>query len=191
MCVCTLQLLNPTQHTLLSDLGTSKLHFLGSRSWQNVHVLSQTVRTCMQIPCTHEAPFTARLSSVPHPQLSALTRPFWYSKLTAWIRLWHIGRSTLSCAHKTACVRACENTVTYVEHRTQWRCPVPSKSHCYDVPEVEFKKMTPILREFCLTGLKQVFVVFCKFQVVLNACQASLWSVNRDWQRRDAGRQTV
>ena len=55
-CVHT-QLLNPTQHTkyypLPSDLETSKLHFPGYILGKNVHVLSQTVRTCMKIPCTH------------------------------------------------------------------------------------------------------------------------------------------
>ena len=89
-------------------------------------------------------------------------------------------------------VRACVREHSDVEHRTQWRCPVPSKSYRYDVPEVEFKKMTQILRDFCMSGLKRVFVVLCKFQVVLNACpRRHSGAVNWDWQRHDAGRQTV
>ena len=111
-CVCAHSA--PESNTASSSLRSG--NFKTSFSWaaglgKNVNVISQTMRTCMQIPCTHEAPFTARLSSVPQPQLSALTRQSGNSKLMAWIRLWHTGRSTLSCAHKTACVRA----------RTQWR----------------------------------------------------------------------
>ena len=66
-----------------------------------------------------------------------LAKTFWNSKLTAWIRLRHTGRSTPPCAHETACVRA----------RTQYvaQTIVPSRSHRHDVPEVEFKKKTPIL----------------------------------------------
>ena len=148
----------PESNTASSSLRSGS--FKTSFSWavglgKNVNVISQTVRTCMQIPVPMRLlSLRGSLNSVPQPQLSALTRHsghFWYSKLTAWIRLWHTGRSTLSCAHKTACVRA----------RTQWRCPVPSKSHRYDVPEVEFKKMTPILRDFCLSGLKRVLILSC------------------------------
>ena len=92
-----------------------------------------------------------------------LGKTFWASKLTAWIRLWHTGRSTTSCAHGTACMRA----------RTQYvaQTIVPSKSHRYDVPEVEFKRKTPILvtlGDFCLSGLRRVFAGFCKFQVVFD-----------------------
>ena len=34
-----------------------------------------------------------------------LGKTFWDSKLTAWIRLRHTGRSTAPCAHETACVQ--------------------------------------------------------------------------------------
>ena len=66
-----------------------------------------------------------------------LGKTFWDSKLTAWIKLRHTGRSTAPCTHETACVRA----------RTQYvaQTIVPSRSHRHDVPEVEFKKKTPIL----------------------------------------------
>ena len=121
--------------------------FLGSRSWQkckcnipdieNLHADSMYPwgsYHCAALFC----PATAAVCLD-----KTFCRSWWHGPCT---RLWHTGRSTLSCAHKTACVRA----------RTQWRCPVPSKSHRYDVPEVEFKKMTPILRDFCLSGLKRV-----------------------------------
>ena len=66
-----------------------------------------------------------------------LGKTFWDSKLTAWIRLRHTGRSTAPCAHETACMRA----------RTQYvaQTIVPSRFHRHGVPEVEFKKKTPIL----------------------------------------------
>ena len=65
-----------------------------------------------------------------------LGKTFWDSKLTAWIRQRHTGRSTAPCAHETACVHA----------RTQYvaQTIVPSSSHRHDVPEVEFKKKTPM-----------------------------------------------
>ena len=66
-----------------------------------------------------------------------LGKTFWDSKLTAWIRPRHTGRSTAACAHETACVRARTQSVA--------RTIVPSRSHRHDVPEVEFKKKTPIL----------------------------------------------
>ena len=60
MCVHT-QLLNPTQHItyypLLSDLETSKLQFLGSRSWQkctcNIPDGEKLHADSMHIPYTH------------------------------------------------------------------------------------------------------------------------------------------
>ena len=66
-----------------------------------------------------------------------LGKTYWDSKLTAWIRLRHTGRSTAPCVHETVCVRA----------RTQYvaQTIVLSRSHRHDVPEVEFKKKTPIL----------------------------------------------
>ena len=106
------------------------------------------------------------LSALFHSATAAvcLGKTFRDSKLTAWIRLWHTGRSTPLCAHETACVRA----------RTQYVSPtiVPSKSHRYDFPQVEFKKKTPFLatlRDFRLSGLRRVFAGFCKFQVVVDA----------------------
>ena len=169
MCVCVHHSA-PESNTSSSSLRSG--NFKTSFSWavglgKNVNVISQKVKTCMQIPCTHEAPFTVRLSSVPRPQLSALTR---HSGARSWRH--GSGCGILADLHYRAPTRqrACVREHSDVEHRTQWRCPVPSKSHRYDVPEVEFKKMTPILRDFCLSGLKRVFVVLCKFQVVLDAC---------------------
>ena len=54
------------------DLQNSILFSWAAGLGKNVHVIFQTVRTCMQIPCTHEAPF--QLSSVPQRQLSASAR---------------------------------------------------------------------------------------------------------------------
>ena len=106
-----------------------------------------------------------------------LGKTFWASKLTAWIRLWHTGKFTTSCAHKTACVRV----------RTQYvaQTIVPSKSHRYDVPEVEFKRKTSILatlRDFCLSGLRRVFAGFSKFQAGFDA-GPRCHSGPRDFQR--------
>ena len=132
---------------------------------KNVNVISHTVRTCMQIPCTYPwGSIHCAALFCPATAAVCLDNTFWYSKLTAWIRLWHTGRST-SIVRPQDSVRVCENTVTLnTEHSDV------AKSHRYDVPEVEFKKMTPILRDFCLSGLKRVFVVLCKFQIVLDAC---------------------
>ena len=74
-CVCAHSA--PESNTASSSLrsGNFKTQF----SWavglgKNVNVISQTVRTCMQIPCPHEAPFTARLLSRNRSCLHALTR---------------------------------------------------------------------------------------------------------------------
>ena len=112
-----------TQYSLAAGLG------------KNVHVISQTVRTCMQISCTHEAPFSSLLSR--NGSASCLPRQDILGlKVDGMIRLRHTGRSTAPCALETACVRA----------RTQLSTQtiVPSRSHRHDVPEVEFKKKTPI-----------------------------------------------
>ena len=106
------QLLNPTQHTkyypLPSDLETSKskLHFPGQVLAKNVHVLSQMVKTCMKIPCTHEAPFSSLLSRngscLPRQDILGLE-----GDGMAQAAAYCTGRSTPSCAHETAnaCVR--------------------------------------------------------------------------------------
>ena len=139
MCAHSAPESNTAYYVLSSSLrsGNFKTQF----SWaaglgKNVHVLSQTVRACMQIPCTHEAPFSSLLSATAALAV-CLGKTFWDSKLTAWIRLRHTGRSTAPCAHETACVR----------ERTQYvaQTIVPSRNHRHDVPEVEFKKKTPIL----------------------------------------------
>ena len=135
-CVHT-QLLNPTQHTkhypLPSDLETSKLPFPGQVLAKNVHVPSQTVRTCMKIPCTHGAPFSSLLfrngSCLPLQNILGLEVDG-MDQAAAYCT----GRSTPSCAHETAnaCVR---------EHSTLPRRLSLPRSHRYDVPEVEFKKL--------------------------------------------------
>ena len=69
---------------------------------KNVHVIFQTVRTCMQIPCTHEAPFSSLLSRngscLPRQDILGL-------KVDGMDQARHTGRSTAPCAHETA--RAC------------------------------------------------------------------------------------
>ena len=151
LCVCTLS--SWIQHSILGIILFSQIWvlqnsiFLGSRSWQNVHVISQSVSSCMQIPCIHEAPFSSLLSR----NGSCLPR-----QLTAWIRLLHTGRSHIIVRQWDGLVRACKNTV---------RCPddCPFQSHRHDVPDVEFKKRTPILAAFkdvCLSGLRRAFAGF-------------------------------
>ena len=95
----------------------------------------------MQIPCTHEAPFSSLLSRngscLPRQDILGL-------KVDGMLR--HTGRSTAPCAHETAWVRA----------RTQYvaQTIVSSRSHRHDVPEVEFKKKTPINRKLKLQSLR-------------------------------------
>ena len=156
-CVCVCTLSSWIQHSILFSQiwELQNFIFLGSRSWQKCKCnIPDGENRCMQIPWTHEAPFTARLSSVPQPQQSALTR---HSGTRSWRHgsgcgiladLHHVYRAP---TRQRACVREHSD----VEHRTQWRCPVPSKSHRYDVPEVEFKKMTPIRRVAALRKVRR------------------------------------
>ena len=147
-CVCANSA--PESNTASSSLRSG--NFKTPFSWavglgKNVNVISQTVRTCMQIPCTHEAP------SVPQPQVSALTR---HSGTRSWRHGSGCGILADLHYHAPTRQRAWVREHSDIEHRTQWCCPVSSKSHRYDVPEVEFKKMTPILRYVCLSGLKRM-----------------------------------
>ena len=117
----------------------------------------------MQIPCresTHKTP----LGSLPSRNGSYLSRQdilgLEVDGMDQAVAYWQI----YAIVHETACVSA----------RTQYFSPtiVPSKSHRYDFPQVEFKKKTPFLatlRDFCLSGLRRVFAWFCKFQVVVDA----------------------
>ena len=83
-CVCTLS--SWIQHSIpsISSLRSGNFQtlfiFLGSRSWQKCTV-SHTVRTCMQIPCTQEAPFSSRLSRNSCGQLSESTK---HSETQSW-----------------------------------------------------------------------------------------------------------
>ena len=109
-CVCAHSA--PESNTASSSLRSG--NFKTPFSWavglgKNVNVISQTVRNCMQIPCIHEAPFTARLSSVSQPQLSALTRLEVDGMDQAVIYVyWQI--HTIMRLQDS--VHACENTVT-------------------------------------------------------------------------------
>ena len=114
------------QHCILSVILFSQIWelqnsiFLGSRSWQK---------------CTCNIPVGGRFH-VPMRLLSALFCPataavclgktFWDSKLTAWIRLRHTGRSIAPCANETACVRArtqyvAQTIVPSVQVSSSWR----------------------------------------------------------------------
>ena len=132
----------------------------------------------MKIPCAHGALIRWALFC-PATAAVCLGKTFWDSKLTAWIRLRHAGRFTPSCAHETACVRA----------RTQYvaQTIVPSSSHRYDVPEVEFKKnsIRATLGDFCLSGLRRVFAPGRVLQISSHLRRqptVSLGSINRDLQ---------
>ena len=113
-CVHT-QFLDPTQHIkyyrLPSDLETSKLHFPGEVLAKNVHVLSQTTRTCMKIPCTHAAPFSSLLSRngccLPRQDILLLLGLEVDGMDQAAAYCTGIPVSTPSCAHEmaNACVR--------------------------------------------------------------------------------------
>ena len=182
MCVCTLS--SWIQHSILFprfwELQSSI--FLGSRSWQkckcnipdgeNLH--ADSMYPWLRLLCTVRGNVFCLVTAA----VSALTR---HSGTRSWRH--GLGCGILADLHYRAptrrrvCVRArtqwrwTQNTVTLnTEHSDVAR--VPSKSHRYDVREVEFKKLTPIFRDFCLSGLKRVFDVFCKFQVVLrvDAC---------------------
>ena len=145
------------QHTkyypLPSDLETSKLHFPGQVLAKNVHVLSQMVRTCTKFSCSHEAPFSSLLSCngscLPRQDILGLE----VDGMDQAAAYWQI--YTIVCPRDGKCVRA---RTQYVAQKN-----VPSRSHRYDVPEVEFKKNTPILTtlgDFCLSGLRRVFAGF-------------------------------
>ena len=163
-CVHT-QLLNPTQHTkyypLPSDLETSNSIFLGI-SWGKI---------CMYYPRRWELAWrfhvlmdSFQLTSVPQRQLSASAR---HSAAFLGLEVDGMDQAAAYCTGRSTqdgkCVRA----------RTQYvpQTIVPSRSHRYDVPEVEFKKNSILatLADFCLSGLRWVFAGFCKFQVVLDA----------------------
>ena len=192
-CVCVCVHSAPESNTASSSLRSGNIKT--SFSWavglgKNVHVISQTVRTCMQISCTHEAPFTARLSSVPQPQLSALTR---HSGTLSWRHgsagLLHTGRSTLSCVHKTACVRArtrwhwTHNTVTFpspFQVSSLWR-----SGGWVQEDDSNPQRLLLVRPETSICHALQIPSRPRRLP------KASLWSVNRDWQRHDAGRQTV
>ena len=139
MCAHSAPESNTAYYVLSSSLrsGNFKTQFFWAAGLgRNVHVISQTMRTCMQIPCTHEAPFSSLLSR--NGSASCLPRQDILGlKVDGMIRLRHTGRSTAPCAHETVCVRA----------RTQYvaQTIVPSRFHRHDVPEVEFKKKTSIL----------------------------------------------
>ena len=130
-----------------------------------MHVLSPTVRTCMKIPCTHGAPFSSLLSRngscLPRQDILGLE----VDAMDQAAAYWQIYTIVHPQLHKAACMRA----------RTEYvaQTIVPSRSHRYDVPEVEFKKNSILatLGDFSLSclQLRRVFAGFCKFQVVLDA----------------------
>ena len=168
VCVCAHSA--PESNTASSSLRSG--NFKTSFSWavglgKNVNVISQTVRTCMQIQCTHEAPFTARLSSVPQPQLSASTR---HSGTRSWRH--GSGCGILADLHyraptrQRACVRA----------RTQWRwtqntVTLPSPDPSLIVMTFRRLSSRRWLHSWeTFACLKRAFVVLCKLQVVLHAC---------------------
>ena len=174
MCVCAHSA--PESNTASSSLRSG--NFKTPFSWavglgKNVNVISQTVRTCMQIPCTYEALFTVRLFSVPQPQLSALTR---HSGNRSW--RYGSGCGILADLHYRAPTRqrACVHARTqYIAHslptlivmtflRLRLLLVRPEKSICRVLQIPSRPRRWP---------------------------KASLWSVNRDWQRHDAGHQTV
>ena len=112
-------------------------------------------------------PATKLLSALFCPATAAvcLGKTFWDSKLTAWIRLRHTALADLH--HRAPTRRQMRARRQYVAQTN-----APSKSHRCDVPEVEFKKKTPVLAnlgDFCLSGLRRVFAGFCKLQGVLDA----------------------
>ena len=136
--------------------------------------ISHTVKTCMQIigrESTHDAPF----SSLPSRNGSCLSRQ-------------DILGLELSWRHRSGCGIMPDLRRDGVRARTQYVSPtiVPSKSHRYDFPQVEFKRKTPFLathRDFCLSGLRRVIVCWV-LQIPSRRRRwptVSLWSVNRDW----------
>ena len=95
----------------------------------------------MQIPCTHEAPFSSLLSR--NGSASCLPRQ---DILELKLKVDGMDqaeayRQIHSTVRPRDGVRACKNSSTQYVAQTI----VPSRSHRHDVPEVEFKKKTPIL----------------------------------------------
>ena len=101
----------------------------------------------------------------PATEAVCLGKTFWDSKLTAWIRLRHTGRSTAPCAHETACVRA---TTQYVDQTI-----VPSRLIVMTFQRLSSRRRLQSLRPSVLfkgvSGMRRVFAGFCKFPVVLDA----------------------
>ena len=127
----------------------------------------------MKIPCTHGAPFSSLLSRngscLPRQDILGLEVDG-MDQAAAYRQIYTI-------VHPRDGVRA---STQYVAQTI-----VPSRSHRYNVPEVEIKKNSILvtLGDFCLFGLRRVFAGFCKFQVVLDASPTvSLCFINRDLQ---------
>ena len=118
----------------------------------------------MKIPCTHEAPFSTLLSR----NGSCLPR-----QDVLGLEVDGMDRSGCGILHQQIYTNVRPRDGKCVRARTQYvaQTNVPSTSHRYEVPEIEFKK-TPILAtlgNFCLSDLRRVFAGFCKLQVVLDA----------------------
>ena len=131
------------------------------RSWQ---------KNCMYYPRRWELAWrfhvfmgSFQLSSVPQRQPSASARQLqsavsgtrsWRNGSGCSILHWQIYTIVRPRDGKCVCAR------THVQYVPQ--TIVPSRSHRYDVPEVEFKKNSILatLADFCLSGLRRVFVGF-------------------------------
>ena len=166
VCVCVCTLSSWLQHSILFSQTWEFQNsiFLGSRSWQKWKCNNPDGENLYADSMYPWGSFHCAALFCPATATVCLnkTRSWRHGSGCGLQADLHYRAPTRQCV----CVREHSD----VEHKTQWRCPVPSKSHRYDVAEVEFKKMTPILRDFCLSGLKRVFVVSCKFQGVLDAC---------------------
>ena len=163
MCLHT-QLLNPTQHPLLSDLGTSNFIFLGSRSWQKCKCIipdSENLHADSMYPW---GSFHCAGLFCPATTALCLDKTFWCLKLTAWIRLLHTGRSTLSApTRQRACAqwRWTQNTVTL---------PSPFRVSSLWCSGGLVQEDDSNSQRLLLVRPETSVVVLCKFQVVLDVC---------------------
>ena len=118
-----------------------------------------------------------------------LDKTFWHStELTAWIRLWHTSRSTLSCP---------QDSWAWMRARTQWRWAQNTVPSPFQVSSlwrsggwVQEDDSNPqrLLLVRPETRICRALQIPSRPR---RLPKASLWFVNRDWQRHDAGRQTV
>ena len=168
-CVCAHSAPESNTSILFSQIWElQNFIFLGSRSWQKCKCNipdGENVHADSMYPW---GSFHWRGSLLPATAAVCLDKIFWHSKLTAWIRL-----GILADLHYPLALAQSLPSLIVMTFR-----------------EVEFKKMTPILRElqssetFAWPAWNESLSCSAIPSRPRRLPKASLWSVNRDRQRR-------